>query len=263
MLSEQELFHFQTFGFLIFRELFTRDELDSINAEFDAALSSAYRHAPFDGTARHWVKMMGSRTPFFASLLEDPRFYEPAEQLYGEDCLGLGIDANRYVGHTDWHPDTGSLDQFGVKFAFYLQPVDADTGALRVIPGSHKNPLHAELRRNLKESGLAIGEVPSQVCRSEPGDVVAFDLRAWHASRGGSDDRHMCTVVYYNNPKTVEQEAATREQAINSRRTPAHFNRPDDPADDPDWVANRDGSPRRQRWIDRMRQLGYFAKNEA
>jgi ectoine hydroxylase-related dioxygenase (phytanoyl-CoA dioxygenase family) len=32
-----------------------------------------------------------------------------------------------------------------VKMAFYLEPVDADTGALRLVPGSHLEPLHSEL----------------------------------------------------------------------------------------------------------------------
>ena len=59
-------------------------------------------------------------------LLEDPRFCKPTEQLYGEDALGIVSDANRYVGHTRWHPDHSvdpAEDCYGVKFAFYLQPV--------------------------------------------------------------------------------------------------------------------------------------------
>lgn len=42
---------------------------------------------------------------------------------------------------------------------------------------------------------------------------MAFDLRLWHASRGGSSDRHMCTIVYYANPRTDEERQALRNQA--------------------------------------------------
>ena len=70
-----------------------------------------------------------------------------------------------------------------------------DSGALRLIPGSHKKALHDALRENLNELGLEICDVPGYVCKSEPGDVVAFDMRCWHASWGGSEDRRMCTVV--------------------------------------------------------------------
>ena len=200
--------------------------------------------------------MMGPKTPFFASLLEDPRLNDVAEKLFGEDCLGVGTDANRYVGDTGWHPDTRNLHQYGVKFAYYLQPVDADSGALRVIPGSHKDPFHAELKRSLGESERPIGEVPGYVCKSEPGDVVAFDLRLWHGSLGGSDDRRMCTVVYYHNPKTPEEEEATRTQAANNAKNLERYNRPDDPLFDPGWVANPRRSAKRQRTIDRMRGAG-------
>ena len=80
-------------------------------------MESAYSHAPSDGTRRHMLRMMGSKTPFFASLLEAPRFCDVAEKLFGEDCLGAVTDANRYVGDTRWHPDTTSLHRYGVKFA--------------------------------------------------------------------------------------------------------------------------------------------------
>ena len=74
MLSEQQIKHFHTLGFLVFRQVFSQEELSTIHEEFEAAMDSAYQHAPFDGTRRHWLPMMGSETPFFANLPEeDPR----------------------------------------------------------------------------------------------------------------------------------------------------------------------------------------------
>jgi len=258
MLTEQQYLHFQTFGFVALRQVFTSDEFKRLDAEFNSALEAAYRHAPFDGTTRHWAPMMGPSTPVFASLLEDARICEVAEQLYGEDTLGIITDANRYVGDTRWHPDTGSIHQFGVKFAFYLEAVGPETGALRIIPGSHKQPFHDKLKQAMPELNMNIQDVPAYICTSELGDVFAFDLRCFHASYGGSDDRRMCTCVYYNNPKTPAQEETTRKQAKNSAKTPTSFNRPDDPIYDPHWLANPEGSAKRQRWLDRMRELGYF-----
>ena len=258
MLTEQQIHHFKTFGFLIFRGLFNPDELQTMDAEFERKMEASYQHAPFDGSRRHMVTMMGSETPFFATMLEDPRFCETAEQLYGGDVFGMISDANRYVGDTPWHPDTKSLHQYGVKFAYYLEPVDAETGALRVIPGSHKANFHNELREARSESRLDICEVPSYICTSEPGDVVAFDLRLWHASSGGSSDRRMCTLVYYNYPKTPEEKEAARDQAIRNTNTAEKFNRPYEPHHSPDWVANHGGNPRRGRWIKQMRELGFI-----
>ena len=65
MLSEQQITDFHTFGFLIIRQLFSPDELQTINAEFDFALDTSYRHAPFDGTRRHWVTMVGPANALF------------------------------------------------------------------------------------------------------------------------------------------------------------------------------------------------------
>ena len=46
MLTQQQIKHFHTLGFLVFRQLFNPDELDTIHKEFEAAMTSAYRHAP-------------------------------------------------------------------------------------------------------------------------------------------------------------------------------------------------------------------------
>lgn len=263
MLTESQVAHFKTFGFLVLRQLFSPGELGIIRAEFDASFESAYAHEPFDGTRRYWVPMMGPRTPFFARLLEDVRFCTVAEQLYGEDVIGAVVDANRYVGSTDWHPDTAGQEQYGVKFPFYLQPVGAESGALRVIPGSHLEPLHSSLREDLKGLGLDIRDVPAHVCMTEPGDVVAFDVRLWHASYGGSKDRHMGVLVYYNNPKTAEQERATRETGKGNAKVPVSFNIPSERLYHPEWLANPDRNPKRQQWIDRMRELDFFEHIES
>ena len=177
MLTKQQLAHFETFGFIIMRHAFTAKELAIIDDEYERGLTSAYAHAPFDGTVRHWTNMLGSDTPFFATLLEDARFYEVAEQLYGEDVLAESSSANRYIGNTLWHPDhqiDANEDSFGIKLAFYLDPVDGQSGALRVIPGSHRNPLHDGVRAGLERLGKEISEIPGHVCESKPGDVVAF-----------------------------------------------------------------------------------------
>ena len=262
MLTEQQVTYFKTFGFLVMRQVFTPQELDTIDAEFKHSLDSLYRHKPFDGSSRQWAMMLGPDTPFFASLLDDPRFYETAEQLYGEDVFAVNCDALRYVGNTNWHRDTQSLHQYGVKIGFYLEPLRADSGALRIVPGSFKNEdiNNDEIKRIVSQAGLDIPDVPAYVCESEPGDAIAFDLRSWHASWGGSQGRRMCTLVYYNNPKTSEEEEATRRQATEmGRDTAAKFGLPDDyVGHHPEWLANREGSARRRRWIDRMRELGFL-----
>lgn len=258
MLTDDQVFHFKTFGFLVMRHVFTPDEFVMLNQEFEAKLESAYTHMPFDGTKRHWIPMLGPDTPAYAGLLEDPRFSGAAEQFFDEDVFGIVCDANRYVGDTHWHPDTKSHHQYGVKFAFYLEPVGADSGALRVLPGSHKQPYHDKLRQAREEERLELAAMPAYVCESEPGDVVAFDLRLWHASLGGSDDRRMCTLVYYNYPKTPEEEQVTREQAWTIGETFVRFGLPPQKQYPASWVENPANHPKRAKWIETMKELEFI-----
>ena len=254
--DDQKLF-FKTFGYLVFRDFFSGDELDTIHREFDYKLAEQYPGQPYDGSRRYWAPLLDDDTPFFGNLLEDSRFLTIAQQLFGDDVLGMGTDANRYTGNTRWHPDTGSIHQYGVKFAFYLEPVDADSGALRVIPGTHRLTGNKGFADGVQAQALP--EVPCAVLASNPGDVVAFDLRLWHASYGGTQDRQMCTVVYYNNPKNEDEAAALHRQGERSLDGSVRkFNTKQQYLYSKRWMSNPAGSPHRQHWIDRLREIGFF-----
>ena len=261
MLTDLQLQHFRTFGFVTLRNLFTLEEVETLRSEYEAELNYLYADQPFTGEKRYWAMMLHPRTPLYASLLEDERFCTIAEQLYGDDVIGIGTDANRYVGDSNWHPDHAAdpkEDCFGVKFAFYLDPVDATSGALRLIPGSHNQAFHQQLRESMPALDFAVADAPAYVCESNPGDVVAFDMRCWHASHGGAAGRRMSTCVYYNNPRSATEEAATRKRGAGSKDVAAHFGRPGQPSYPPEWLANSEGSPKRQRWLERMAALDYF-----
>lgn len=256
-LTDDQLAFFNAFGYVVRRNIFTPDELTTLRAEFDHMLAADYPHTPYDGSRRHWAMMMDEQTPFFASLMQDPRFLLPAQQMYGQDVLGICADANRYTGHTDWHRDVVTVDQFGVKYAFYLDPVDADSGALRVIPTSHRLPDDDAFTQAVRAQPL--DQVPATALASNPGDVVAFDLRTFHASVGGSTDRPMCTVVYYANPRTPRQTEATKDifaasvkygvDAFGPKRKFLYAK---------SYLANPRKDPVRQAWIDRLTEIGAY-----
>ena len=155
----------------------------------------------------------------------------------------------------------------GVKFAFYLQPLDENNGALRFIPGSHKEPFHSDIRKIvLKESnggvvdeeGLDVDEMPAYVARSRPGDVIAFDNRTWHASWGGGFDRRMCSLGYFAAPATYEEETSIQEMVEQEASLVDVF-----PLvkRHPYWISNPDGSPIRERWIGFLEHWGFIGWN--
>ena len=106
MLTEQQVSHFSTFGFVILRQMLNPDELKTINAEVELRLSGTKRYtSPDDEPAYMSWPNLGPETPFLAGLPEDPRIYGTAEQLYGEDAVGLSCNAGSFVNETRWHPD--------------------------------------------------------------------------------------------------------------------------------------------------------------
>ena len=265
MLTDRHVVQFETLGFVVLRGVLDAHELDTARAEFESGLARAAAATERRGIRKqlNWSNL-GPETPFLGSLLEDARFVGAAERFYGGEVIGYYANSNSFDGdRTEWHPDTSILLRRGVKFAFYLQPLDETSGALRFIPGSHKEPLHSGVRKiGIKESnlrvldadGLEVDEVPSYVARSEPGDVIAFDSRVWHASWGGRPDRRMCSLGYFAAPATAAEEDAMTELARQDAELLEAFPLVARP---PYWLRNPAGSLTRGRWIRALRQWGF------
>lgn len=258
MLTENQITQFEVFGFVMLPNFLTPEEIAIAENEFNIGLAHASANTERRGIRKqlNWTNL-GPDSPFLGSLLEDPRFLSSAEQLLDGEAIGHYANGNVFDGdRTEWHPDTGDLSRRGIKLAFYLQPLDETSGALRFIPGSHKAPLHTDIHKvSMKESnkgvidknGMTVDEIPAFVARSRPGDVIAFDNRVWHASWGGNQERKMCSVGYFAAPTSSDEEDIIRQiaddqaslvQVFPLLRRPAH------------WVLNAEESPVRQKWID-------------
>ena len=156
MLSELEITQFEVFGFVVLRGFLSQQDVDSLNAEFDVALvraESTMERASFRKQLNWWNFMPDTR--FTASLLEQPRFLDKVKQLLGDDVVASFSASNSFSGdRTDWHPDSSQPNWRGLKFGIYLQSLDATNGALRMIPGSQREPLHSDFRRVPLKGGL-------------------------------------------------------------------------------------------------------------
>ena len=258
-LTDQQLAHFHTFGFVVFRQLLTPAEMNLYDQQFNAGLDAWLDACPHDGKARHYASLMEGASPFIAGLADDPRFADVAEQLLGKAALGIAVDGNYMVGDTGWHPDTHSLDYAAVKFCIYPDPLTGANGALRLVPGSHREPLHSQMPRDPQQAlGLAPDQIPAYAFASNPGDVLAFNVGLWHGAFGGGNHRRQGVLVYYEDPTTPEATQALVQQM---RGNHGLFTGKGRPMYGPHWRAV--DNARHQGWLQRLAELDVLETPQA
>jgi len=194
-LSQQQKDFFASFGFLVLPDLL-KEEIGWIIDEFEAVFAG--RGVVHDGTKRSTVVPFIDQREKLSTLLDNSKVVGLISGLLGDDFNYIGGDGNYYTGDTQWHSDGWHDVGKFLKVALYLDPVSANTGCLRVIPGTHRIDIKdwdARKARNSQELwGIAQSQVPAIPLESNPGDVVAFNHNLMHASFGGSARRRMFTL---------------------------------------------------------------------
>ena len=275
-ITDEQKGFFDAFGFLVFRQLFSADEMATIDAEAQTEFDEIYSSRREGGTNGRWVTLLGPSTPFNAGLL-DERFYPIATQLFDDSLIGVMVDMLEWYADTGWHRDLDVPGNTGLKLIYYMEPLTAETGSLRVVPASHIEPHEkqvpeVEQLRITAASGdymprvraleMQPGEVMlrSVAVESEPGDVIAFAMPLLHASFGGARGRRFGASIYWYPSATEEQKGARRQEAAVIRSNHARmFNYPEDvPLCHPEWVAAASGNPVRERWVDCLRDLHWI-----
>jgi hypothetical protein len=222
MLTDFDKARFATFGYTIVRGLLRRAEAAALAGEINAAQRDAFgsRYGTPDGGGGiegHYLPMMADRTPISAALVDDLRLFDTAESLLGGPVVPLPAEGVLYFGEAGWHFDDG-IGITGLKLALYLEPLTAATGALRLLPLSHRPEVRRPLERyradhararNTRERAEHMAAFPFCAAETEPGDAVIFDLHTWHASAGGRN-RLAWTVEYLAVPQTAEAQGRRR-----------------------------------------------------
>ena len=154
---------------------------------------------------------MADRTPVSAPLVDDQRLFDMAEALLGGSVVPLPAEGVLYFGQAGWHIDDG-IGVSGLKVAHYLEQITAATGALRLLPLSHRPGMRAPLEQYRAGHAFAgstdaldgqMAALPFSAAETVPGDAVIFDLRTCHASAGGRN-RLTWTIEYLAVPGDVD-----------------------------------------------------------
>lgn len=198
-LTPGQIDFFETFGFLKFPQLLS-DSIDWIIDEFTQTFPQVEGIKPHDGTQRTCIARFIDQREKMCTLLDDPRIEGIGASLLGEDFNYTGSDGNYYTGETGWHRDGYHPKYRHIKLAFYLDKLDGNSGALRVIPGSHRlddrfgRDLTEKMRNHADRWGVPGPEIPCVTLDVTPGDLLVFDHNLFHASFNGGPNRRMFTI---------------------------------------------------------------------
>lgn len=204
--------YFETFGFVRLPGLFA-DDIAELTEAFEAVFAAQQEQAyeTFDdmhfGRRRLSLPYFLEYHPRLKELETDPRILGVVTSLMGDGYEYRQTDGNLLWCDTSWHCDIydSPLDQFHIKLFFYLDPLGADSGALRVIPGTNfQDSAYARgLRNDLhpwsgieEHFGVTPDQIPSFAIDNEPGDLIVGNFRTIHATFGGAERRRLFTMNY-------------------------------------------------------------------
>ena len=233
MLTPAQVAHFETFGFLFLPRIFTLVEMADITCEANQIWRDDLERQPDENPYQIVVPFVEERTRL-AQLPEDDRIYQPIVDLLGSGFVWGGSEGHKgsFTERSllQWHsdrPDTIGVQYCRIKVMMYLQPVHKQTGALRVIPGSHHMPLRRHLSAlhqgmdgraqndiSLRTFGVPGPDLPCHPLEVEPGDVVMFNDHLFHAVYGKQDGRSFITLKFVKfaaEPRTERHFEILRE----------------------------------------------------
>ena len=113
--------------------------------------------------------------------------------------------------------------------------------------------------RRLQEMPLA--DVPCMPLPTEPGDIVAFDTRIFHASLGGGADRRGLNVDYMRQPRSEAERLAIVNNAAHAARQAADSHNGAGVCPwkySAAWLAGRGRGGVRRQWVESLAAIGYF-----
>jgi ectoine hydroxylase-related dioxygenase (phytanoyl-CoA dioxygenase family) len=264
MFTHQQIAHFQAFGYVVLPGLLGADEIAGLRAEVTSALDDAFgtigRASPDEGgVPGDYLPLSADRARLSQALIaDDPRLFQGSTELLGRPTVPTPPIATCFTGRsTPWHTDQGP-DIGGLKFLVHLEPRTAETGALRVLPGSQDPGFAARAESYWSadpgNQGFEAWPAPTVVLPTEPGDALAFDLHLRHSAIGGGR-RLAWTIEYLPWPGLADPERmrVVRDLVDNT----VDDVEPDHWPKWREWAAGASAAtPSRQVAVDRLRLLG-------
>lgn len=215
-LTRDQLEHFTTFGFVVARAAFSPPETEQLQRAAEAACREVLEREPQPDDVV-WEPGQVEARDDLRWLMEDDRIFGPVTELMGGTFIWFGSELMRGVDrnggpvhhwHTDGETDPAKLPFRRLKVMIYLDSLRKDSGALRLIPGSHRSPLYDQLlpfhqvhtSAEPRFFGIAGPELWCYPVETDPGDVVFVNPWTFHAVYGNSGTRRNLVLKYSERP---------------------------------------------------------------
>jgi hypothetical protein len=230
VVSPQQVTFFKTFGYLALPGLFA-DDMADIEAAFEEVWANdtgprmemevdLHKREP-----RTIIPGFTDKHPLLLALRTDPRITSVADALIGTEREFADSDGNLAWCDSDWHADEygAPMEIQHLKLSFYLDPLRADSGAIRIIPGTHHwqesfaRSIRSQFRtfgRTREVFGVESEEIPSIILNSDPGDVLVWDYRTIHASFNGQDRRRFFSLNFRVPAAAPDADRATAAAGV-------------------------------------------------
>ncbi len=200
---------------------------------------------PFQGSYRFKSHLLFK---WLADVVREPRILDLVEPLTGPDILCWTthwfVKEARSAKYVSWHQDSnywGVETDALVSVWLALSPATVESGCLRILPGSHREPARAHVDTWAPDNMLTRGQAIEGVDESravhlelEPGEAALFDYRLAHASDPNrSADRRIGVGIRYT-PTSARQALSDWDSATLVRGTDryGHFELEPEPAGD-------------------------------
>ncbi|MCA9064695.1 MAG: phytanoyl-CoA dioxygenase family protein, partial [Planctomycetaceae bacterium] len=226
-LTDSQIQSFEQDGFLVVPQLIppdyvrqmqriTQRDLTSREGDIEYEADLNYPGAPESresegGRTIRRLRQAVTRDPVFCRLLKEPFVLERIRQLLGPQIVMPMVHHNcimtkhpQYSSDTGWHQDTRywSFETPElVNLWIALGEENMNNGCLRVLPGTHREPVRREqlddllfLRTDL-ECNLPLLQTAVSV-ELQPGDALFFHARCFHAATRNYTDATKCSVVF-------------------------------------------------------------------
>lgn len=208
-MTQEQINHFQTLGFLHCKGLLSPSETAALSSAFGPAMQRARGGAPepdlrqneqgYSAVRQQVVPFFDYDPEAFYPLLDNARIVDVFETLMGEDFILTLSEGIIHAGGTRWHHDAVAPEGlFSMRAAIYLDPLGPEDGCLTVIPGSHFREFREALKAAIGNLGVLPEDVPGRhpLC-NEPGDVIFMNHKLFHSalsSRRGRRALHINCV---------------------------------------------------------------------